>query len=553
VTPSRGELRIQLLGAFTVQVDGIAVEAGQWRLRKARVLVAMLALAPGQRRHRDQVLDRLWPYLEPAAAARNLHQTLYVARRTLAGLGAASDGLLTIRDAQVLLDATGPVAVDVLEFERLAADALKTADEARLRAAADMYTGELLPDLQDADWLTARRDEVRETYREILVRLASSVRQRAPDEALVILTRALESDPLHEGAVRAVMLVLAAMGRRSEALARYERLVDDLLDAFGTDPDAQTANLFRELLTGSPAVVRSQPAGATDDKRETGYLPTPLTTLIGRERELVDVERLLARARLLTLTGAGGSGKTRLALEAARRARPAYADGVWFVDLAVVGESLLVPDAVSEALELDSAAAPSREQALVDQLRGRSLLVVLDNCEHLLPACAHLVAALLAGCPGVDVLATSREPLHAHGEYTFRVPSLALPRPVRGNPPDLAELGRLPSVRLFVERAAQVRSGFTLDAHNARAVVDLCRRLDGMPLALELAAARTAVLEPGEIVQRLGDALSMLAGGSDGVTRHQTLRGTLEWSHDLLAEPERVLLRRLSVFRVDSR
>ncbi len=254
------------------------------------------------------------------------------------------------------------------------------------------------------------------------------------------------------------------------------------------------------------------------------------------------------RARLLTLTGAGGSGKTRLALEAARRARPAYPDGVWFVDLAAVGESLLVADAVSEALGLDSGAAPNRGQTLVDQLRGRSLLVVLDNCEHLLAACGQLVAALLAGCPGVDVLATSREPLHAHGEYTFRVPSLALPPPVRDEVPDLAELGRLPSVRLFVERAAQVRPGFALDADNAQGVVDLCRRLDGMPLALELAAARAAVLEPAEIVQRLGDALSMLGGGPNGVTRHQTLRGTLEWSHDLLTEPEKVLLRRLSVF-----
>jgi DNA-binding SARP family transcriptional activator len=204
VKPSHRELRIQLLGAFTVQVDGIAVEAGQWRLRKAKVLVAMLALAPGQRRHREQVLDRLWPDLELAAAARNLHQTVYVARRTLAGLGAASDGLLTIRDEQVVLDAAGPVDVDVLKFEQSAGDALKTADAASLRAAADMYSGDLQPNLPDADWLTARRDKVRETHREILVRLASSVRQRAPEEALVILTRALESDPLHEGAVRAL-------------------------------------------------------------------------------------------------------------------------------------------------------------------------------------------------------------------------------------------------------------------------------------------------------------------------------------------------------------
>ena len=255
-----------------------------------------------------------------------------------------------------MLDDAGPVEVDVLEFEASAAQALKTADEASLRAAADLYRGDLLPDLPDADWLTARRDELRETHREILVRLASSVRRRAPEEALVILTRVLESDPLHEGAVRAQMVVLADLGRRSEALARYERLVDDLLDAFGTDPDAQTVALFRELLTGSPAHERRPTARAERPTKpaEIGHLPNPLTSLIGRERELVDVDRLIDRARLLTLTGAGGSGKTRLALEAARRARPAYPDGVWFVDLAAVGESLLVADAVSEALGLDS-------------------------------------------------------------------------------------------------------------------------------------------------------------------------------------------------------
>jgi predicted ATPase/DNA-binding SARP family transcriptional activator len=547
--PTQSGLRIQLLGSFIVYVNGNAVENGRWRLQKAKAVVAMLALAPGQRGRREQVVDRLWPDMEPVAAARNLHQTLYIARRTLAGAGAGSDGLLAIRGEMVVLDDTGPVDVDVLQFERSAVGALAAGVEASLRDAADLYSGDLLPDLPDADWLTTRRDELREIHREVLVKLASTVAQRAPEEALVILTHALESDPVHEGAVRAQMAVLAGMGRRSEALARYERLVDELLDAFGTDPDTQTMGLFRELLTGSPPEERlHQPASVTGRDDATGYLPTPLTSFIGRERELVDVERLMGHARLLTLTGAGGSGKTRLALEAAKAVRPEYVDGVWFVDLAAVGEPLLVADAVAEVLGLDSDAAPSRVQALVGQLRRRSLLLVLDNCEHLLAACAQLVVALLDGSPGVKVLATSREPLHADGEYTYRVPSLPLPSPLGTDALDLAVLGSLPSIRLFVERAAQVRPGFALDADNAQGVTELCRRLDGMPLALELAAARTAVLEPAEIVQRLGDALSMLGGGTSGVTRHQTLRGTLEWSHELLTKPEQVLLRRLSVF-----
>ncbi|MGO4104709.1 BTAD domain-containing putative transcriptional regulator [Leifsonia sp. YAF41] len=547
--PSHSGLSIQLLGSFTIQVKGNTVENGHWRLRKAQTLVAMLALAPSQRRRREQVLDRLWPDLGPVAAARNLHQTLYVARQTLAGLGAGDDGLLAIRGGEIVLDDRGPVAVDVLQFERLAVAALASGVEAGLREAADLYGGDLLPDLPDADWLTTRRNELRETHREVLVKLGSTVGRRAPEEALAILTRALESDPLHEGAVRAQMVVLAGMGRRSEALARYERLVEDLLDAFGTDPDARTAGLFRELLTGSPPEERPhQPAEQSGNEDALGSLPSPLTSFIGRERELVDVERLIGRARLLTLIGAGGSGKTRLALEAAKNVRSGFVDGVWFIDLAGVGESLLVADAVAEVLGLDSGAASNRVQALVDQLRRRSLLLVLDNCEHLLVACAQLVVALLAGSSGVKVMATSREPLHVDGEYTFRVPSLTVPSPIGTDAPDLAELGLLPSVRLFVERAAQVRPGFALDPRNVHGVTELCRRLDGMPLALELAAARTAVLEPAEIVQRLGDALSILGAATNGVTRHQTLRSTLEWSHGLLTKPEQVLLRRLSVF-----
>ncbi|MDN5766523.1 MAG: AAA family ATPase [Humibacillus sp.] len=549
----RAGWRVQLLGSFGVTADEGRVDPDRWRLRKAKSLVAMLALAPGQRRHREHVLDQLWPDLDPVAAARNLHQTLYVARRAVTGDGLPQSGRLSIRDEQVVLDVAGPVEIDVLQFERAASEALASDDEATLRAATDLYVGDLLPDLPDAQWLAPRRDELRATYRELAVKLATTLGRSAPEEASLILTRALDSDPVHEGAVRALMVVLAGMGRRSEALARYERLVDDLLETFGTDPDAQTAALFRELLTGSPAGEPVRLAAPTTPAL-VGRLPTPLTSFVGRDRELVDVERLIYQARLLTLTGAGGSGKTRLAVEAAQRVRSSYPDGVWFVDLAVVGESAQVADTVAEALGLDSDVAPDRARALVDQLRHRRLLMVIDNCEHLLAACARLVGAVLAGCPGVVVLATSREPLHVDGEYTLRVPSLALPTSDWNTATDVTDLtalmalARLPSVVLFVERAAQVRPGFVLDAQNAAGVVELCRRLDGMPLALELAAATAAVLEPAEIVDRLGDALTLLGGEHVSITRRQTLRGTLEWSHDLLTEPEQVLLRRLSVF-----
>ena len=339
--------------------------------------------------------------------------------------------------------------------------------------------------------------------------------------------RALAIDPRHEGAVRVVMRHLAAAGRRSEALARYERLRDDLLADFGTDPDPETRRLYRKLLTDEPVTPGNN-------------LGSPLTSFVGREREISDVRRLLVRGGLLTLTGVGGAGKTRLAEETARRLIGSYPDGVWFADLARVTDPHLVADTVAAALGLEPAAGSDPLRTLVGRLATGTLLLILDNCEHLLTACAELAVAVRRACPGVTLLATSREPLHVPGEVTFRVPSLEVPA-------DDDQLAGLSSVRLFVERARDVRPGFALDDTNAAAIADICRRLDGIPLALELAAARMSHLEPAEIAERLTGALSLL-GRRGEVTRHATLRAALEWSHALLDADEQILLRRLAVF-----
>jgi predicted ATPase len=257
------------------------------------------------------------------------------------------------------------------------------------------------------------------------------------------------------------------------------------------------------------------------------------------------VHRLLDRGGLITLTGVGGAGKTRLAEEAAHRLIGAYADGVWMVELAQVGDPHLVADTVAAALRLEPAAGSHPLRTLVGRLAPETLLLVLDNCEHLLSACAELATAIRRSCPGVTLLATSREPLHVPGEVTFRVPSLELPEPAAVGDP--ARLATLASVRLLVDRARDVRPDFVLDAVNAAAVVQICRRLDGIPLALELAAARVSHLEVVEIAERLNEALSLL-GRRGAVTRHATLRAALEWSHDLLGDDEQILLRRLAVF-----
>jgi predicted ATPase/DNA-binding SARP family transcriptional activator len=555
----RSRVQIRLLGEFNVDRDGTPVHAREWRLRKARTLVKLLALAPDQRMHRDVLLDVLWPGRPVASAVNNLHQAAHVARRVLAGDG-PHGGLLELHDDLVVLRAGGPVEVDVRRFERLTRLARAGGDLPGLRAAVAAYTGDLLPEDRFEPWAVRRREELRELLCELLVDLAARVAAAADAgrpgdgpagaggyeaEAVAALQRALAIDGLHEGAVRGLMRRLAAAGRRPQALARYERLRDDLRANYGSDPDPRTRRLYRDLLTDD----RGDADGRTGRPPRPGpprhNLAPPLTSFVGRQREIAEVHRLLAPGGLLTLTGVGGAGKTRLAEEAARRLLGSCRDGVWFADLARVTDPRLVADTVATALALDPAAGSHPLRTLVGRLAPTELLLILDNCEHLLTACAELVGAVRRACPGVTLLATSREPLHAPGEVTFRVPSLEVP-----DPADRADPGRLamlPSVRLFLDRSRDVRPGFDLDEGNAAAVVEICRRLDGIPLALELAAARMSHLEAVEIAERLHEALSLL-GRRGQLTRHATLRAALEWSHTLLAADEQILLRRLAVF-----
>jgi predicted ATPase/DNA-binding SARP family transcriptional activator len=533
-------VQIRLLGGFVVERDGQPVEAGAWRLRKARTLVKLLALAEDQRLHRDVLLAALWPDRGQGSALNNLHQALHVARRALAG-DEPSDGLLELRSDVVVLQADGLVEVDVRRFEKLTNHARANGDLLHLRAAVEAYTGDLLPEDRFEPWAADPRAQLRQSYCDLLTDLAERAAADGHEaEALDAVHRALAVDPLHERAVRALMRQHGAMGRRSEALARYERLRDDLQATYGTDPDPGTRRLYRDLLTERVEVEPERPA-----ERPRHNLSATLTSFVGREREIADIQRLLTQTHLLTLTGVGGAGKTRLAEEVARRLVGAHTDGAWVADLVPVTDPRVLPDAVAAALGLEPAAGPDPLRTLLTRLAPRDLLLVLDNCEHLLAACAALATAVHRNCPNVTVLATSREPLHVPGEVTFRVPSLELPEPEDANNP--GRLQGLASVRLFLDRAQDVRPEFALDAGNAQSIVEICRRLDGIPLALELAAARVSHLEPVEIAERLGEALVLL-GRRGQITRHSTLRAALEWSHALLSEDEQVLLRRLSVF-----
>jgi predicted ATPase len=276
-------------------------------------------------------------------------------------------------------------------------------------------------------------------------------------------------------------------------------------------------------------------------------LPTELTTFIGRDAELGEVARLLRRGPLVVLVGSAGCGKTRLALEAAARARGDFRDGVWLVELAPLAQADLIADAVASAVGVRLGARSPAAATLVESLATREALIVLDNCEHLVAPCAHLAEALLRGCPGLQILASSREALQVSGEIVFRVPSLTLPDLARASSRE--ELTRSESVRLFVERAAAAQPGFALTAANAAAVAWICHRLDGVPLAIELAAARVGSLPPAEIERRLGESYRLLRQERRTLQpRQQTLEAALDWSHRLLDDEEATLFRRLAVF-----
>jgi predicted ATPase/DNA-binding CsgD family transcriptional regulator len=511
--------------------------------------------------HREQVMDLLWPHLGGEAAANNLHRTLYASRRALEPDPLTNSRCLSLQGEQLSLCPQGELWVDVEAFEQAAAAARRSREPAAYRAALDLYAGELLPEDRYEGWAEGHRGRLREGHLSLLLGLARLHEERADhDGAAEALGEVLAVDPVREEAHVGLMRLHALRGHRGEALRRYERLEEVLSRELGAEPAAASRALREEIAAGRfppPAVSRS--ASEPDGRREGGAeslkhnLPAQRTSFVGREREMLEVKRQLVMTRLLTLTGAGGSGKTRLALEVARDLVGAYPEGVWLVELAPLSEQALVPQAVAKAVKV--AEQPSRPltDALVDDLRDKRLLLVLDNCEHLIDEAARLADALLSSCPLLRVVATSREILGVEGELVWRVDPLSFPEAHRdaNRTPTAAvgELARYEAVRLFVERARLRSPRFELTAENVGAVARICRRLEGIPLAVELAAAWVRALSLEQIARRLEDSLTLLRSDSRTASpRQRTLRGTLDWSHDLLSAEERVLLRRLSAF-----
>lgn len=539
-------LRIHLLGGFRVASGARMVTESDWTLRTGASLVKLLALAPGRSLHREQVCDLLWPELTFAAAYNNLRYALYVARRTLAFAGSP----LVLRRQVLTLAAAAPPWIDVEVFEQAAAAARRNGESEAYRAAIARYTGDLLPEDPYADWAAARREALRESYRTLLLESAAIAEGRGEyPMAIEALEWVVAREPADEEAHAGLIRLYARAGQRSRALEQYARLRTVLRREMDTAPTAETERLYAAVVTGSlppaaPETVTGEPAPTPS---LPSGLPASLTRFIGRERERAEVAELLRETRLVTLTGAGGSGKTRLALAVAVDVTPQFPDGVFFIDLSGCTDPALVPQVVAEALGLRAESERSHLAIVREALRARRSLLILDNCEHLTAASAALTDALLRGCPGVRALVTSREALRVPGEATWRIPPLSLPDCPGAL--EIADVGESEAVQLFVDRARLRLPAFALTEGNTAAVAAICRRLEGIPLALELAAAWANVLTPQQLSPRLDDMLDLLAdGGRMAPPRQRTLRAALDWSYALLDEEERTLLQQLAVF-----
>lgn len=532
-------MRVGLLGPFEVRNrDGTVVEVPGIRLR---ALLAALALEPGRIVSRGRLVDWIWGQRPPADEVNALQALVSRLRRVL------PDGVIEADSGGYRLAAT-PDAVDVCRFEHLVGQARAAEPAARadlLRSALALWRGTAMADiaLRDSDAFDAAVARLDELYVAALGdRADADIRLGRGSELVSELTELVATYPLREGFVAALMRALAEAGRGTEALTVYQRTRERLAEELGADPSAELSALHTALLRGE--------LGERAENRRTN-LRAELTSFVGKDEDISAVAGLAVEHRLVTLTGAGGSGKTRLATETARTMLAKLPDGAWLVELASVraggdlAQVALTAIGLRDPALLGGARGGEPMGRLIAALRERAVLLVLDNCEHVIEAAAAFAGRLLGECRRLRILATSREPLGITGEVLWQVEPLALP--ARGADP--SEVGTSPAVRLLRDRAGLVRKDIGADEHTLSAMARICRALDGMPLAIELAAARLRTMSVDQLARRLDDRFRLLTGGSrTALPRHKTLRAVVDWSWDLLTEAERGVLRRLSVF-----
>lgn len=533
------ELHLQLLGGLHLTRGGIPVRG--FLSAKVQALFCYLAVT-GRPHSREALMALLWGDMQQERADHGL-------RQALSNLQKLAGPHLTVTRQSVSFNQDVPYYLDVELFLRLLdqAESGGLRPHRKLLEAANVYAGDFLDGfyVRDApefeEWVAGQREWLRQKLFDSLHRLAEHYISRGEyGVAAEHLNRLLGLDPWREDAHRQLMLLLAYQGRRDAAIAQYHVCRRVLLENIGEEPAEETTELYRKIREGTLEISRRQEL--------PDNLPANIPPTFGRQEDAARIETLLEEpdCHLITLAGPGGVGKTHLALQVARNMADEFRDGTFFVSLSPVRDPPLVPNTIARTLGIEASPGHSVLESLSARLRDKEMFLVLDNFEHLMPS-APLVADLLSSSPHLRMLVTSRARLRLRAEQVYTVPPLALP-PL--DDPALPEvISQFPSVAMFAERAALVRPGFAVNDANARVVAEICHRLEGLPLAIELAAARLNVLPVQALLARLENRLRVLTGGArDLPTRQQTLRATIEWSYDLLSQAQQALLRILSVF-----
>jgi predicted ATPase/DNA-binding SARP family transcriptional activator len=539
-------LQIYALGDLRIQLGGELLR--DLRSRKAQALLVYLA-SNAESHARDVLADMFWSESSQLQAMSNLRDVLSSLRKFL-------DPYVTITRYSVSLNPEAAVYLDVNELDSACTGLqseegdLSEKSAEKLEIALELYQSDFLSGfhIRSArgfdEWLLYERERIRLEALEALFTLVNFHANVGNfKKGIHFARRTIDLEPLMEAGHQQLIRLLDASGRSSEALIQYEKCRELLSIDLGVEPSSETQELYAILIRGERLPCLSS-------IQHLHNLPLPLPDLIGRDDDLERIAACLEdpACRLLTLIGVGGIGKTRLGFHAAAAEIDFFPEGVWLVELAAFTESDILPDHIASVFGVSAQEAKGGlgvTDILVDYLKQRKLLLVLDNCEHLIEACAWFVDAIIKGCAHVTVLATSREAFGISGEQIYQVLPLAVP-------PDDAQLQNLdeyPSIQLFCMRAASSRPRFSVTAENIDVLSDICRQLDGIPLAIELAAARVKVLSLNQIAARLLDRFQLLTGGPrTALPQHRTLQATMEWSYHFLSELERSMFRRLPVF-----